>query len=94
MIATDNTVSYPKRIVWVDTERNVPLKEELYAKSGKLLKKTELFDVEQISGKWYPMRIVFNDMLKTGKGTEFIITEIEFDKDIPEVMFSKASLKK
>ncbi|MCK4921163.1 MAG: outer membrane lipoprotein-sorting protein [Bacteroidales bacterium] len=94
MNATDNTVSYPKRIVWVDKDRNVPLKEELYAKSGKLLKKTELFDVKQVAGKWFPMRIVFNDMLKTGKGTEFVITEIEFDKEIPEVIFSKASLKK
>lgn len=94
MNATDNTVSYPKRIVWVDIERNVPLKEELYAKSDKLLKKTELFDVRKVGGKWYPMRIVFKDMLKTGEGTEFIITDIEFDKEIPEVMFSKASLKK
>ena len=94
MNATDNTVSYPKRIVWVDIDRFVPLKEELYAKSGKLLKKTELFDVKRVGGKWYPMRIVFKDMLKVGKGTEFIVTDIEFDKDIPEVMFSKASLKK
>jgi len=95
MNATDNTVSYPKRIVWVDIDRYVPLKEELYAKSGKLLKKTELFDVKRVGGKWYPMRIVFKDMLKNGgAGTEFIVTDIEFDKDIPEVVFSKAGLKK
>ncbi|MCF8379826.1 MAG: outer membrane lipoprotein-sorting protein [Bacteroidales bacterium] len=94
MNATDNTVSYPKRIVWVDIERNVPLKEELYAKGGKLLKKTELYDVKKVSGRWYPMRIVFKDMLKEGEGTEFIVDEIEFNKDIPEAIFSKGSLKK
>ena len=94
MNAIDNTVSYPKRIVWVDVERSVPLKEELYAKSGKLLKKTELFDIKKVEGRWYPMRIVFKDMLKEGAGTEFMVTEIEFDKEIPEAVFSKGSLKK
>jgi hypothetical protein len=33
-------------------------------------------------------------MLKDGKGTEFIIEEIEFNVPIPEYIFSKASLKK
>ena len=33
-------------------------------------------------------------MLKLGKGTDFIIIEIEFDPEIPAYIFSKASLKK
>jgi outer membrane lipoprotein-sorting protein len=94
MNATDNLVAYPKRKVWVDKVRNVPLKEELYAKSGKLLKKTDLFNVKLIQGRWYPTKIVFKDMLKSGEGTEFIIEEVVFNTDIPEYIFSKASLKK
>ena len=31
-------LSYPKRRSWVDKEYLLPIKEELYAKSGKLLK--------------------------------------------------------
>ena len=92
--ATDNLVAYPRRIVWVDKARYVPLKEELYAKSDKLLKKTVLSDVKKIQGKWYPTHITFKDMLKTGDGTEFIIEEIQFNVDIPDYIFSKASLKK
>ena len=38
-------VNYQTRKIWVDKIRYIPLKEELYAKSGKLLKKTELFDI-------------------------------------------------
>ena len=87
-------VNYQIRKVWVDKNRYIPLKEELYAKSGKLLKKTELFNITKISGRWYPHKIVFKDMLKKGDGTEFIIDEIEFDKEIPEYIFSKASLRK
>ena len=87
-------VNYQVRRIWVDKIRNVPLKEELYAKSGKLLKKIELFDVTKIGSRWYPHKIVFKDMLKKGDGTEFIVGEIEFDKKIPEYVFSKASLRK
>lgn len=94
MTATDDEVAYQKRIQWVDKERLLPLKEELYAKSGKLLKKTVLSDIRKVEGRWFPFKIVFKDMLKTGDGTEFIIEEIQFDVDIDEVKFTKASLRK
>jgi outer membrane lipoprotein-sorting protein len=69
LTAKTNTVAYQSRKVWIDSERYVPLREELYAKGGKLLKRVELKDFKQTSGRWYPMRMVFKDMLKTGKGT-------------------------
>jgi outer membrane lipoprotein-sorting protein len=87
-------VNYQIRKVWVDKARFIPLKEELYAKSGKLLKRMELFDITKIGNRWYPKKIVFKDMLKTGDGTEFIIDDIEFDQPIEEYIFTKASLKK
>jgi hypothetical protein len=59
-----------------------------------LLKKTELKDFEQIDGRWFPKRIIFKDMLKEGKGTEFVIEEIEFNAPIPPYIFSKANLKR
>lgn len=87
-------VSYVKRKMWVDQERNIPIREELYAKSGKMLKKVELSDVQKIGDRWYPQKINYKDMLKDGKGTDFIIKEIEFNPTIPPYIFSKASLKK
>jgi outer membrane lipoprotein-sorting protein len=91
--AKTSDVSYQIRKVWVDKDRYIPLKEELYAKSGKLLKKTELFDIQRIGNRWYPKRVVFKDMLKIGDGTEFIIESIQFDQEIPEHIFTKASLR-
>jgi hypothetical protein len=87
-------VAYHKIKLWVDRDRMIPLKEELYAKTGKLLKKMELKDVEKIGARWFPKRLVFKDMLKTGEGTEFIIEEIAFDRPIAEYVFSKAALKR
>jgi outer membrane lipoprotein-sorting protein len=93
---TANTpdVAYQTQKVWVDKDRFIPLKKELYAKSGVLLKRMELSDVKQIQGRWFPEKILFKDVLKEGDGTEFQIMEIEFNSKIPEYLFSKASLKK
>ena len=85
--------AYEVRKIWVDQERYIPLQEELYGKSGKLLKRTRLSEVSRIQGRWFPMKIVFKDMLKAGDGTQFIIETIRLDEPIPENTFSKASLK-
>ena len=86
-------VAYYSRKVWIDSERFVPLKEELYAKSGQLLKRTTLSDVSQVEGRWFPMTVVYKDMLKQGEGTEFRITAIKFNQKIPAYIFTKAALK-
>lgn len=86
--------AYQSRKLWVDKEKYVPLQEELYAKSGQLLKKTSLRDVKKIDGRWFPMTIIFKDMLKEGEGTEFRMTNIKFNENIPDYIFSKAALKK
>lgn len=86
-------VAYQVRKIWIDKDRFIPLREELYAKGGTLLKKTELFDITKIGSRWYPKKIVFKDMLKKGDGTEFIIDEILFDQPIDEYLFTKAALR-
>jgi outer membrane lipoprotein-sorting protein len=85
--------AYEVRKIWVDQERNIPLKEELYGKSGKLLKRTSLTDVQRVQGRWFPMKMIFKDMLRSGDGTQFIISSIRLDETIPADIFSKASLK-
>lgn len=94
LTAFDPEMAYQIMKLWVDTERYIPLKEELYAKSGTLLKKTELSNVTNINGRWFPKKIIFKDMLKDGEGTEFLFENIEFNAVIPEYTFSKANLKK
>jgi outer membrane lipoprotein-sorting protein len=94
LTAKAGDVAYSSRKVWVDKERFVILKEDLFAKSGKLLKRTEVKEVARSEGRWIAKRVVFKDMLKTGEGTEFLLDEIRFNAEIPDYIFSKASLKK
>ena len=93
LVANVDDVAYHSQKIWVDSERFVPLKQEMFAKSGQLLKRTELSDVQKVQGRWFPMTMVYKDMLKDGKGTEFRMTSAKFDQDIPEYIFTKAALK-
>ena len=94
LTSKEEDIAYYSRKIWVDKERFVSLKEDRFAKGGKLLKRTEVKEVRSQEGRWIPYRIVFKDMLKTGEGTEFILEEVEFNADIPDHVFSKASLRK
>jgi len=88
-------LSYPKRRAWVDAQYLLPMKEELYAKSGKLLKSTSMDGVKKVQGRWFPSRFIFKDALKrNSKGTEWVIDDIQFDVEIPNTRFSKAMLRK
>ncbi len=91
--AKKDGLAYESRKIWVDRERFLPLREERYAKSGKLLKTYEILEVFQVKDRWYPKRSIFKDALASGDGTENIVDSIEFDVDIPESIFSKASLR-
>lgn len=94
LTAKTKDTAYFKRKMWVDKERFVPLKEDLFAKGGKLLKRLTLTDVVYMKGRWFPMKMIFKDMLKQGKGTEFIIDSIQFNQKIPRTRFLKASLRR
>ncbi len=93
LVSKDDDNAYHSRKIWVDKERFVALKENRYARGGKLLKTTEIKEVTRMQNRWVPRHIVFKDVLKSGQGTEFVLESIEFDADIPAYIFTKASLR-
>jgi len=93
LVAKVDDAAYYAQKMWIDTERFIPLKQELFAKSGTLLKRITLTNVKKVQGRWFPMSMTYKDMLKDGSGTEFEITSVKFNQDIPDYMFTKAALK-
>jgi outer membrane lipoprotein-sorting protein len=93
LTARDEDVAYASRRIWVDEERYLVLKEERYAKSGELLKTTEVNDCRKVEGRWVVTDAVFRDALRPGEGTQFVVDSIQFNADIPDYIFSKAALK-
>jgi outer membrane lipoprotein-sorting protein len=94
LTAKKEDIAYYSRKIWVDKERFIMLKENRYAKSGKLLKITQIRDVERMDNRWVAKSVLFKDVLKQGEGTEFILDSIQFDVPIPDYIFSKAALRK
>jgi len=86
-------VSYYRRVSWIDKERFIGLKEELYAKSGRILKETKTNIIEEIEGRWVPTNSVMENKLRKNTYTEFTITQIKFNLEIPEETFSLQNLR-
>ena len=63
MVSKVKGLSYPKRKSWIDKEYFLPVKEELYAKSGKLLKTSSMSDIRKIDGRWFPFHYKYKDEL-------------------------------
>jgi outer membrane lipoprotein-sorting protein len=92
--ATTRDVQYETRKMWVDEERFVALRQEMYAKSGKLLKVSKVLEVQHIGDRWFPVKEEIADQLKQGSRTQFIMRDIRFDVPVNESMFSLRNLER
>jgi len=86
--------TYFTRKAWVDKERFIVLREELYARSGKLIKEMAVQAVQTYKDRYYPTRLTMKDKLRQNSSTEMIIKKIEFDIPIPDETFSERQLLK
>jgi len=94
LTAKQTDIAYHGRRLWVDQSRYLVLKEQRFGKSGKLLKTAEVKAVKKMDGRWVATHMIFKDMLKQGKGTEFKIEDVVHNTAIPASRFSKSSLKR
>ena len=94
LTARKEDMAYAEHRLWVDKERYIGLKEELFAKSGTLLKKLEVLEVMQVNKRWLAKTMVYKDTLKDGNGTKVTIDSIEFNNKLPEHLFSKSALRR
>jgi outer membrane lipoprotein-sorting protein len=86
--------TYFTRKAWIDKERFLGLKEELYAKSGKLLKVMIADEIQTFKDRYYPTIVTLEDKLRKNSKTEMVIKKIDFDIPIPEGTFSERQLMK
>lgn len=87
------TLAYPMRRIWVDGERWVPLKEERFARSGKLLKTALLGDVRQVGSRWYPFRTDLDNALQSDTRTTLQVLELELNVRLSDELFTMRNLE-
>ena len=94
LTARDRKITYQTRKVWVNPNDKTILKEERFAKSGKLLKRILFKDYEIIGTRKFPRTMIFKDLLKENTKTTYKFDVIEFDIEIPPSYFSQSILKR
>lgn len=87
-------VTYYKRITWIDQKSYLPVRSELYAKSGKLMREVTITDFKEIDGHNYPTRIKMINKLRKDTYTEIILEDVELDVEIPKRIFTRAYLER
>jgi len=92
LTARERNVAYPRQIIWVDRERYVMLKSDMYSLSGRKIKELTVDRVQQIDGFWLGTEQTINDTLKSNSFTEFTTTKVEINARLPRGIFSLEEL--
>lgn len=85
-------LAYPRRTMWIDTERLITMRTRLYARSGKLLKEISTLNARKIKERWFPVTVEMADKLKKDSKTVFTMTSLVLDPPIDEGRFTMAAL--
>ncbi|MGA2642174.1 MAG: outer membrane lipoprotein-sorting protein [Spirochaetia bacterium] len=94
LAARVDTAAYERRVLWVDEERYVTLKQEMYAKSGRLLKVSNTLKVERLGERWFPSSVEFVSKLRNNTKTVFTMSNVAMDVPMDDRQFSMAALTK
>ena len=95
LVAKDDSVSYPKRISYVDKETLIPLKQELFALSGMLLKSWTMGEIKEFEGgRKFPTKMVITDEVKKDSKTTIEFPEMTFGIELEEEVFSQRWLER
>ena len=92
--AKGKDVAYAKRKIWIDAERFIVARAELYAKSGMLLKVSRTLGYTKIGGRYFPSIVEFSDALKKNSRTVMSMTSLVLDAPVDEGRFSLQALTK
>jgi outer membrane lipoprotein-sorting protein len=85
-------VAYARRKQWITKAEFVPVREELYAQSGKLLKRSSSSGLKRFGDRWFAMEGSMENLLKKGSKTRLLVEELQFGVALPPQAFSKEAL--
>ncbi len=92
--ARDRKVTYPRRLIWVDQENYVPLRQKLFALSGMQLKTWAMSDVREVDGRSTPHRMKLTDALREGSKTTLTLSEIRYGVTFRDEVFTMRWLER
>lgn len=89
LVARDDTVAYPRRVSWVDRAWVLPLKQELYALSGMLLKTWTMSEIQEFEGgRRFPTLMTIKDNVKKDSVTRLEFSQMRFSVPLERETFT------
>ncbi len=82
---------YGKTISWIDKERYIALKVDLYDKHGRLKKRLTMRKIVKIDGVWVAKSMTMNNM-KTKRVTKAALSTVAFNRPIPDNFLTQRTL--
>ncbi len=85
---------YTRQIVWIDTQRHIPLKIEFYDRKNDLLKTLQFSDYKQYLNKYWRAHTQVMNNHQNGKSTQLTWNEYQFGNGLGNRDFERNSLKR
>ena len=72
----------------------MPLRQELFALSGMMLKTWIMSEIEMVSGRPVARRMEISDQLKQNSRTVFLLEEVSFNVELESEIFTRRWLER
>jgi outer membrane lipoprotein-sorting protein len=92
--AKDLDVAYPAVTLLYDKRRNVPLKQEMYSLSGKLIKTILYEDIIREGDGYMPSTMIIKEALQKNTLTKLLYSNIQKKQRQPAEFFTLGSLRR
>lgn len=90
MTAKVNEAPYKIKKSYIRKDVFLPIREEIYSSSERLLKVFEILDYRKIGDKYIPTDMIMKDLLKQGSMTEIIYTDVKIKDKLNDKYFQKS----
>ena len=81
-------------LIWIDKQSMMPLRQELFALSGMMLKTWIMPEIEMVSGRPVARRMEISDQLKQDSRTLFLLEDVSFDVELESEVFTRRWLER
>ncbi|HNY21238.1 MAG TPA: outer membrane lipoprotein-sorting protein [Treponemataceae bacterium] len=93
LVANSKSVPVAKRKVWIRKDNYLPLKEEHYSVSDRLMRTIAIPKYQTVSGRFVPVTELIVDNLKKGEKTQLTLANVSITK-LPDAVFTKEYLER
>ncbi|MCA9403337.1 MAG: outer membrane lipoprotein-sorting protein [Candidatus Omnitrophica bacterium] len=79
---------------WIRRADFVPIRQDFYDERGRMVKRLDYSDIEQVSDRTVPRTWLMTNLLKDGKSTRIYLKDVVYNQPIDDNIFTLSNLKR